>query len=294
MILSTRAGALDLSNPPLLMGILNVTPDSFADGGRYNTLDEALARAEAMGQAGASLIDVGGESTRPGSDPVPLEVELKRVIPVIQTLASRLPSLPLSVDTTKAEVARQALEEGASLVNDVSALGDPWMPAVLRDHNVPVILMHRQGNPRTMQDNPVYENLLEDILNFFRERLGYAETKGIRTNNILLDPGFGFGKTTDHNLCLLNHLPYFLSLKCPLVVGVSRKSFIGRLGGGEESPWPPSERGEGTLAANLWAAAQGVHVLRVHDVKETARALTVWKKITNVERVPSRLECRKP
>jgi dihydropteroate synthase len=210
MILPTRAGTLDLSKGSLVMGILNVTPDSFADGGKYTTVDQALERAEAMGEEGAALIDVGGESSRPGSDPVPLEVELKRVIPVIQTLAARLPSLPLSVDTTKAEVARQALEEGASLVNDVSALGDPWMPAVLRDHDVPVILMHRQGEARTMQQNPLYENIMDDIINFFRERIRFAESKGIRLTQILLDPGIGFGKTTAHNLHLLKHLSDFL------------------------------------------------------------------------------------
>jgi dihydropteroate synthase len=287
MILPTRAGTLDLSKGSLVMGILNVTPDSFADGGKYTTVDQALERAEAMGEEGAALIDVGGESSRPGSDPVPLEVELKRVIPVIQTLAARLPSLPLSVDTTKAEVARQALEEGASLVNDVSALSDPWMPAVLRDHDVPVILMHRQGEARTMQQNPLYENIMDDIINFFRERIRFAESKGIRLTQILLDPGIGFGKTKAHNLHLLKHLSDFLALNHPLVVGLSRKSFIGRVLGGEEAPLPPAERLEGSLAANLWAAAQGAQILRVHDVKETVRALALWKNICNADRMES-------
>lgn len=279
MILSTRAGPLDLSNGPLLMGILNVTPDSFADGGQFNTMESALARAEEMAKEGAAIIDVGGESTRPGADPVPLDVELKRVIPVIQTLASRLPSIPLSVDTTKAEVARQALEEGASMVNDVSALQDPWMSIVLRDDEAPVVLMHRQGDSRTMQDNPTYGDVVQDIINFFRDRMAFAQAKGIQLNRILLDPGIGFGKTTVHNLEILRRLPEFAAPGRPLVIGLSRKAFIGRILGGEDTPLPPSERTEGTLAAHLWAAAHGAHILRVHDVRATARALTVWQSI---------------
>ena len=278
MILSTRSGALDLSQSPLLMGILNVTPDSLSDGGKYNTVESALARAEEMSGEGAAIIDVGGESTRPGSDPVPLEVELKRVIPVIQTLAARLPSIPLSVDTTKAEVARQALEEGASLINDVSALQDPWMPVVLRDHDAPVVLMHRQGDSRTMQDNPTYGDVVEEITQFFRERLAFAQAKGILPTKIILDPGIGFGKTTAHNLQILKRLPELAALGHPLLIGLSRKAFIGRILGGENTPLPPSERSEGTLAANLWAAAHGAHLLRVHDVRATAQALVVWRR----------------
>ncbi len=261
------------------MGILNVTPDSFADGGRFTTIESALARAEEMAKDGAVLIDVGGESTRPGADPVPLDVELKRVIPVIQTLTSRLPSIPLSVDTTKAEVARQALEEGASLVNDVSALQDPWMPVVLRDHDAPVVLMHRQGDSRTMQDNPRYTDVVNDIIEFFRERLAFAQGKGIPLYRIVLDPGIGFGKTTAHNLQILKRLPELAALGRPLLIGLSRKSFIGRILGGETTPLPPEERAEGSLAANLWAAAHGAHVLRVHDVRGTAQALAVWRRL---------------
>lgn len=279
MILSTRAGNLDLSKGPLLMGILNVTPDSLTDGGRFNTVESALARAEAMAEDGAAIIDVGGESTRPGADPVPLDVELKRVIPVIQTLASRLPSVPLSVDTSKAEVARQALEEGASLVNDVSALHDPWMPVVLRDHEAPVVLMHRQGDPRTMQDNPRYTDVVNEILQFFRDRLAFAQSKGILLTKIILDPGIGFGKTTAHNLQILKRLPELAALGHPLLIGLSRKAFIGRILGGENTPLPPSERSEGTLAAHLWAATHGAHILRVHDVRATAQALAVWRRL---------------
>lgn len=279
MILPPRAGNLDLSNGPLLMGILNVTPDSFVDGGQFNTVESALARAEEMAKEGAAIIDVGGESTRPGAEPVPLDVELKRVIPVIQTLASRLPSIPLSVDTSKAEVARQALEEGASMVNDVSALQDPWMPIVLRDHDVPVVLMHRRGDARTMQQNPAYTDVVREIVEFFKERLAFAQAKGLPSNRIILDPGIGFGKTTAHNLQILKRLPEFAVLGRPLLIGLSQKSFIGRILGEEETPLPPSERSEGTLAGHLWAAAHGAHILRVHDVRATARALAVWQRV---------------
>ncbi len=278
--LKTNSGPLNFTDGPLLMGILNVTPDSFSDGGRYDALDAAVARAEEMATEGAAVIDVGGESTRPGADPVPLDVELKRVIPVIQTLASRLPSLPISVDTTKAEVARLSLEEGASLVNDVSALGDPWMPAILRDHDVPVVLMHRRGDSRTMQICPTYKDVVAEILAFFEERLAFAAAQGLRRERFLLDPGIGFGKTTDHNLEILRRLPEFRRLGLPVVVGVSRKSFLGRILGGEETPAPLSERAEGSLAAHLWAADRGADILRVHDVGPTAKALRVWRALT--------------
>ncbi|MBK8575351.1 MAG: dihydropteroate synthase [Elusimicrobia bacterium] len=285
MFFPTRVGHFDLSQAPVLMGILNVTPDSFADGGRFNTVETALARAEEMARDGAAVIDVGGESTRPGADPVPLDVELKRVIPVIQTLASRLPSVSLSVDTTKAEVARQALEEGASLVNDVSALKDPWMPIVLREHDAPVVLMHRKGDPRTMQDNPVYGDVVLDIIEFFRERLSFAQAKGIPLHRIVLDPGIGFGKTTAHNIQILKRLPELAALGRPLLIGLSRKSFIGRILGGERTPLSPEERAEGSLAANLWAAAHGAHILRVHDIKALSRALALWRALEGTELV---------
>lgn len=272
---------LDFSRGPLLMGILNVTPDSFYDGGRYDHVDRALARAHTLVEEGAALIDVGGESTRPGSDPVPLDVELKRVIPVIQTLSHRLPSVRLSVDTTKAEVARQALEEGAFMVNDVSALADPWMPVVVRDHNAPVVLMHRQGTARAMQEAPVYNDVVNDLLAFFDERIAFAVARGIRRDRLWVDPGIGFGKTTRHNLELLRRLGEFKKFQLPLVVGVSRKSFIGRILGSETDPLPPEQRGEGTLAAHLWVAAHGADVLRVHDVSATARAIRTWRALAS-------------
>lgn len=274
---------LDLSRGPLLMGILNVTPDSFFDGGRYDQVDRALARAHTLVEEGAAIIDVGGESTRPGSDPVPLDVELKRVIPVIQTLSHRLPSVRLSVDTTKAEVARQALEEGAFMVNDVSALSDPWMPVVVRDHDAPVVLMHRLGDSRTMQDAPVYGDVVIDLLAFFNERIAFAVARGIRRDRLWLDPGIGFGKTTRHNLEILRRLGEFKKFQLPLVVGVSRKSFIGRVLGSDTQPLPPEERSEGTLATHLWAAAHGADVLRVHDVSATARGVALWEAIDQPE-----------
>lgn len=282
MILKTRAANLDLSNGPLLMGVLNVTPDSFSDGGRHASLQDAIARAEVMVEEGAALIDVGGESTRPDADPVPLEEELRRVVPVVETLCERLPKVPISIDTMKAEVARQCLEAGASLVNDVSALRhDPEMVAVVRQNDVPVVLMHMLGTPGTMQKNPTYKDVVREIQLFFTERMDWAVRQGLRPHQFVIDPGIGFGKTTEHNLDILRRFRNFLELEQPVLVGLSRKSFIGRILGGEHAPAPVSERGEASLAGHLWAAAQGAHILRVHDVKETRRALTLWRRISH-------------
>ncbi len=270
-----------LGRPPRVMGILNVTPDSFSDGGRFSSVGEAAARAEAMAEEGAAVIDIGGESTRPGAEPVPLEIELKRVIPVVQRLAGRLKGVTLSVDTSKAEVARVALEEGAAMINDVTALRDPWMPAALRDREVPVILMHMRGDPRTMQANPSYADVVAEIRSFFQERMAFAAERGITPERIWLDPGIGFGKTTEHNLEILRRLPELASLGRPLVIGVSRKSFIGKILGSEETPLPPAERLEGSLAAQLYAALQGARLLRAHDVRAAVRALRVWSAFIN-------------
>ncbi len=278
MILKTRAKTLDFSGGPRLMGILNATPDSFSDGGQYLTPEAAIARAETMAEEGADLIDVGGESTRPGARPVPLEEELRRVLPIVDILAQRLPQTPLSVDTTKAEVARQCLDAGASLINDVSALQfDTKMAGVVRERQIPVILMHMQGDPRTMQKHPVYKDVIQDIQAFFKERVAWAVKNGLKPEQILLDPGIGFGKTVEHNLEILRNLKSFQDLGHPLVLGTSRKSFIGKLLGSKDKPLPPEDRLEGTLATHLWAAIQGVHVLRVHDVKQTRRAIEIWR-----------------
>jgi len=279
-ILRTCAGDLDFSQRPFLMGILNVTPDSFSDGARYVAPEDAISRAEAMAEEGARLIDIGGESTRPGADPVTLDEELRRVVPVVEILAARLPGVAFSVDTTKAEVARRCLDAGASLVNDVSALrSDPDMAGVIKDHGVPVILMHRKGNPQTMQDNPAYDDVVNDVLSFLTDRIDFALSRGLRKEQLLADPGFGFGKTVEHNVELLRRFDSFSSLNVPLVVGASRKSFIGKILGGAERPLPPEDRLEGTLAVHLWAAARGAHILRVHDVGATARALALWKTL---------------
>lgn len=280
MILRTRSAALDLSARTHVMGVLNVTPDSFSDGGKYLSPEAAIARAEELAEEGADIIDVGGESTRPGAAPVPLEGELRRVVPVVEALAQRLPRIPISVDTSKAEVARQCLEEGASLINDVSALRyDPKMVDVLRANDVPVILMHMRGDPRAMQQNPAYGDVVSDIKAFFRERLEFAGRSGMKKERILLDPGIGFGKTLEHNLEILRKLRDFLDLGCPLVVGTSRKSFIGRLLAEGERVLGPDQREEGTIASCLWAASGGARILRVHAVKGVRRALKIWEAI---------------
>ncbi|TXI73922.1 MAG: dihydropteroate synthase [Dokdonella sp.] len=261
------------------MGILNVTPDSFSDGGRFDRPDAAVARAETMAAEGAPLIDIGGESTRPGAAPVDVEEETRRVVPVVAAVARRLPGVWVSIDTSKAEVARRALDAGARLVNDVSALSDPAMATVLHEHRAPAVLMHRRGDPRTMQDNPVYTDVIAAIASFFEERLAFAAAHGLPRTNFLLDPGLGFGKTTAHNLTILRRLGEFQRFGLPLLIGASRKSFIGRALGGETTPLPPADREEGSLAAALWAAAKGARVLRVHDVRAAARALTLWRAL---------------
>lgn len=267
---------------PLVMGILNVTPDSFSDGGRSLHADAAVRRAGQLAAEGADLIDVGGESTRPGSQPVPVEEELRRVVPVIRMLAGRV-RVPVSVDTSKAEVASQALDAGASMVNDVTALrGDPRMASVIARARVPVILMHMRGTPRTMQRAPRYHDVVADVNAFLVDAMHRAEAAGIARERILLDPGLGFGKTVAHNLLLLRHLDELVALGRPVVVGPSRKSFIGRVlvaPPARRVPARSDERLSGTLACVAMAAEQGAHVVRVHDVKATVQFLTMWRAI---------------
>jgi dihydropteroate synthase len=282
MILKTRAKELDFSKGPLLMGVLNVTPDSFSDGGRHLAVEAAIAGAEEMVEEGVDLIDVGGESTRPGAEPVSLEEEIRRVAPVAEALCERFPGVPISIDTMKAPVARRCLEAGASVINDVSALRhDPDMVKAVKEHGVPVILMHMQGEPRSMQKSPSYKDVVEDIKDFFTERMDWAVRQGLRPHQFVLDPGLGFGKTTAHNMEILRRVKSFLELEQPLLIGASRKSFIGKILGTESEPSPVSERNEGSMAVHLWAAAQGAHILRVHDVKETRRALVLWRAIAH-------------
>jgi dihydropteroate synthase len=249
------------------MGVVNVTPDSFSDGGEYFTAELAIAHGEEMAAAGAAILDVGGESTRPGAEPVDAEEELRRVGPVIGPLAAT--GAAVSVDTSKRVVAEAALDAGATIVNDVTALrGDPEMAALCAERGATVILMHMRGEPRTMQKETVYDDVVAAVRGFLAERLEAALAAGIEEERIWLDPGVGFGKNTEHNLELLRRLPELKSLGRPLVVGSSRKSFIGRIDGSA-----PRERLGGTIATSILAAAGGADVLRVHDVSEMAQAL---------------------
>jgi dihydropteroate synthase len=260
----TPAGpaGLDLGEAPLFMGVLNVTPDSFSDGGSYQGLEEAVKAALTMAGEGAALVDVGGESTRPGSDPLSADEETARVLPVVQALAPDLPGR-ISVDTYKARVAAKALEAGAYMINDVSALRmDPEMVAVVRDAGCPVILMHMLGRPKTMQDAPVYGDVVEDVYAFFVERLEWAVANGLKEENLLIDPGLGFGKTMEHNLALLRGLGAFRSLGRPVVVGASRKRFLGAILGIDNA----SERDDATAATTVMAVCSGAHIIRVHRV----------------------------
>jgi len=266
---------LELSRP-LVMGILNVTPDSFSDGGRYNTLERAVERALQMEAEGADIIDIGGESTRPGSGPVTLDKELERVLPVIRALKNYT-KIPVSVDTYKAEVARQALEVGAEMVNDISALRfDPAMAALLAEKKAPVILMHMLGTPRDMQKNPSYKDCVAEIIEFFAERVAFCEKMGIDKSKIIIDPGIGFGKRLSDNLEILSKLGEFKKLTRPVMVGASRKSFIGMLSTESTSP---DRRLGGSIAAAVAAVLNGADIIRVHDVAETVEALKIIRAV---------------
>ncbi|MFH1024325.1 MAG: dihydropteroate synthase [Planctomycetota bacterium] len=252
-----------------VMGILNVTPDSFSDGGSSADPGAAVERAFQMAGEGADLVDVGGESTRPGAEPVPAEEELRRVIPVLKRLAGRL-TVPVSIDTSKPAVAEAALAEGAALVNDISALGDPVMAALVARAGVPVVLMHMQGNPRTMQANPVYTDVVGEVAAWLAARARAAEAAGVAPGRIILDPGIGFGKAPGHNLALLARLDALLTLGMPVLVGPSRKSFIGKITGRDVVG-----RLAGTAAAVAACALAGVHFVRVHDVREMVDVVRV-------------------
>jgi dihydropteroate synthase len=252
------------------MAILNVTPDSFYDGGRRLDPEEAIADGIEMAAAGADVIDIGGESTRPGARPVSADEESERVLPVIRALRGSV-SIPISIDTTKSSVARAALAEGADIVNDISALGfDPEMAGLVAAAKAPVILMHMQGTPRTMQAAPRYDDVVREVRDFLGARIQYAMERGIERDKIVVDPGFGFGKTLEHNLALLRGLPALVALGQPLLAGVSRKTFIGKILGLE-----PGERLEGSLAAAVAAVLGGANIVRAHDVKETCRAVRI-------------------
>jgi dihydropteroate synthase len=260
---------------PRIMGILNVTPDSFSDGGRFLDPQAALAQGREMAGAGAAIIDIGGESTRPGAAEVAVADEVARTAPVIAALADL--GVPLSIDTRKAAVAQAALAAGAGIVNDVAALSfDPALAGVVAQSGVPVVLMHARGTPATMQDDPVYEDVLLDVYDFLSRRIAYAEQAGIARDRIVVDPGIGFGKTVAHNLALLRGLSLFHGLGCPILLGASRKRFIGTVGGEAVA----ERRVAGSLAVALTGVAQGAQILRVHDVNETRQALFLWQAIT--------------
>ena len=260
---------LDLSKPQV-MGILNTTPDSFSDGGVFFPRDAAIARARDMFEAGAVIIDVGGESTRPGAQPVSLQEELDRVIPVIEAVHAELPVI-LSVDTRKPAVMSEAVRAGAGMINDVSALQQEGAVAVAAACDVPVCLMHMQGEPRTMQEQPHYDDVVEEVISFLNQRIDSCLKAGVRREHLLVDPGFGFGKTLRHNLQLLNRLPEIAALGFPVVVGISRKSMLGKV----LDERPVQERLYGSIAAATVAAWLGASIVRVHDVGPTADALKI-------------------
>lgn len=268
MKLTAQGTTLDLSHPHV-MGILNVTPDSFSDGGQHNSLIEALKHANAMINAGATIIDVGGESTRPGAAEVSTDEELSRVIPVVEALAQRF-EVWVSVDTSKAEVIRESARVGAHLINDIRSLQEPGALVAAAETGLPVCLMHMQGEPKTMQQAPQYEDVFADVDRFFIEHIARCEAAGIAKDKLLLDPGFGFGKNLTHNYQLLARLAEFHRYGMPLLVGMSRKSMVGQL-----LNVGPDQRLSGSLACAVIAAMQGAHILRVHDVKETVEAMRV-------------------
>lgn len=266
----------------LIMGILNVTPDSFSDGGRSQTVDDALAHAEQMISEGADIIDVGGESTRPGGEPVSIEEEIKRVVPVIEALAART-NTPVSVDTTKSEVARAALEAGAAIVNDVSALRfDFYIADAVARAGAGLVLMHSRGTPATMHRLPPVADIMEEVTHSLRASVNMAERRGVRRESIVIDPGIGFGKSQEQNLELIAKLDQLIAAfpAYPLLIGTSRKSFIGRILADESgTPAPAQERLHGTMATITAAILRGAHIIRVHDVKAAAETIRVTESI---------------
>ena len=269
---------LDCGERTLVMGILNVTPDSFSDGGRFLDSEAAVEHGLRMVDDGADVVDVGGESTRPGSEPVSVEEERDRVLPVIETLASKVP-VPLSIDTRKPSVAKAALDVGATIVNDVSGGRDQGMFDVVRDARAGMVLMHMKGEPETMQEAPHYDDVVEEVHEYLRERIESAEFAGIEPERLCIDPGIGFGKALEHNLTLMHRVDALLDLGRPVLVGPSRKRFIGTL-----LDLPDDQRVEGTAGAVAWLVARGAHIVRVHDVKEMVRVVGVVDAIARAGR----------
>jgi dihydropteroate synthase len=276
-IVKWSSGRLDFSGGTLVMGVLNVTPDSFSDGGEFFDTNEAIEHGLKMAAEGAAIIDVGGESTRPGSASVSAEEQIRRVVPVIEALAKKV-DVPISIDTHNYEVAKAALEAGAAMINDITALSDERMGELAGEVGVPVVLMHIQGTPATMQIEPKYKDVVGEVRQFLLERAERAEQFGIDKSKIFIDPGIGFGKTTEHNLLLLRNIDRFVDSSYRVCVGTSRKAFIGKLTGKEK----PADRIFGTAATVALCAATGVSIVRVHDVAEM---VDVVKIINAVERI---------
>ncbi|MGB5991865.1 MAG: dihydropteroate synthase [Desulfobacterales bacterium] len=277
---------LDFGKRTCIMGVLNVTPDSFSDGGKFFTFDDAVAQGYRLFEEGADILDIGGESTRPFSNPVSEEEEILRVVPVIEKLSKRIP-IPISIDTTKAGVAEQAIKAGASMINDVSSLSfDPKMAKVAVDYGVPVILMHMLGNPKSMQIEPFYDDLIGEIKTFFENAIDQAENKGISRLKIIIDPGIGFGKTVGHNLLLIQRLHEFKTLKVPIMIGTSRKAFIRNLlkdNTVEEINADSAMVESGTQASVAAAILNGAHIVRVHDVANTRVTVKITDAIKNAQ-----------
>ena len=275
---------LDFGKRTCIMGVLNVTPDSFSDGGKFFSLDEAVDQGYKLFEDGADILDIGGESTRPFSNPVSEEEEILRVTPVIERLSKRIP-IPISIDTTKAGVAEQAIKAGASMINDVSSMRfDPKMASIAANYAVPVILMHMLGNPKTMQIEPTYDDLIGEIKAFFKNAIDQAENKGILRSKIIIDPGIGFGKTVGHNLLLIKRLHEFKTLKVPIMIGTSRKAFIRNLlkdNAGEEINADAAIVESGTQASVAAAILNGAHIVRVHDVANTRATVKITDAIKN-------------
>jgi dihydropteroate synthase len=288
-VLTFGGHRLELGQRTCIMGILNVTPDSFSDGGRFFGADAALAHAERMAAAGADIIDIGGESTRPFSDPVSAQEEADRVLPVIESLAGRV-AVPISIDTTKASVARQALQAGAAIVNDISALRtDPDLASTAARHGAPLILMHMKGTPKTMQANPRYDDLIGEVIAFLDTAIQAAHAASVPREHVIIDPGIGFGKTIAHNLCLINRLDALACLDAPILVGSSRKAFIRGILNTDaqadiEPTLPKVETGtQATVAASI---LKGAHIVRVHDVESTRATADIIDAIRNVPENP--------
>ena len=271
--LNCRGTFLDLSKP-VVMGILNTTPDSFSDGGKFNSEQAALNRVAEMARQGAAIIDIGGESTRPGAEPVSVSEEISRTIPVLKRAVELHPDLLFSIDTTKYDVAKEALDSGAHIINDVSGLKrEPRFADLCAETGAAYICMHSQGDPKTMQDSPEYENVVQDVLNELMKKKIELKQHGV--DNIVVDPGIGFGKTTEHNLRLIANLPHLLQLGCPILVGASRKSLLGKLLNNR----PTDGRLAGTIALHYHCLLQGASILRVHDVEEASDSINIFKAI---------------